>query len=87
LSFFVQIGFFIISFAQLFAIQDYFGGGFFAFFLALFVTGIPILGTVLGVLGAHDVWGWSWMQATMLYVLPMALIFVYAAFASIFDRE
>ena len=62
----------LIGFAQLFAIQDWFihswgWGSIFSFIAALFVTYIPILGSVLGVMGAHDYWGWSWVASLLLF--------------------
>ena len=77
----LTIGYFIVGFLQLFAIQTYFSNvldwsGIIAFFAALFVTYIPILGSILGVLGAHDSWGWDWLYAVLLFFwyVPFALI-------------
>jgi uncharacterized membrane protein YhaH (DUF805 family) len=70
-----------IGFAQFFAVQDWFAvswgwEGFFGAIAALFVTYIPILGSVLGVLGAHDVWHWSWISSLLLFFwyVPLALV-------------
>ena len=50
---------------QLFAIADYFGGSLFSYVGALFVTYIPLVGQVLATLGAHDIWGWSWVASIL----------------------
>lgn len=83
--------YFIIGFAQLFAVQDWIKytfevGGFLSFLGAFFVTYIPLLGSILGVLGAHDYWHWSWLWATMLFFwyLPVALLALLAG--AVFDR-
>ncbi len=67
-----SIAYFVVGIAQLFAIQDWFieswyWGSFISFLAALFVTYIPLLGSLLGVLGAHDVWGWSWVASLLLF--------------------
>ena len=64
--------YFIVGFAQLFAIMDLFKftfylGGFISFIAAFFVTYIPLIGSILGVLGAHDFWGWSWFWSIALF--------------------
>jgi hypothetical protein len=68
---FFGIAYIAIGFAQLFAIIKFFeqtlDWGFFDVILALFVTYIPILGSVLGVLGAMDGWHWSIWQASALF--------------------
>lgn len=66
------VAYIVVGFAQLFAIQDWFiyslgWGSFFSFIAALFVTYIPVLGSVLGVIGAHDYWGWSWIASLLLF--------------------
>ncbi len=75
------VAYILIGFAQLFAIQDWFinswgWGSIFSFIAALFVTYIPILGSVLGVMGAHDYWGWSWVASLLLFFwyIPAGLI-------------
>ena len=59
----------LLGFVQLFAIADYFGGGFFSMMWAFFLTYIPLVGSVFGVLGAHQEWGWELWQALMLFFL------------------
>ena len=59
--------FLLLGFVQLFAIADYFGGGFFSMMLAFLLTYIPLVGSVFGVLGAHQEWGWELWQALLLF--------------------
>lgn len=61
------VAFLLLGFVQLFAIADYFGGGFFSMVWALFLTYIPLVGSVFGVLGAHQEWGWELWQALLLF--------------------
>lgn len=46
---------------------------FFAALGAIFVGEIPILGTILGIMGAIKGWGWSTFSAIMLFCWPLAL--------------
>lgn len=81
---FFFLAYLILGFVQLFAIMDgvsLFLGvtGFVSFFMALFVTYIPLLGSALGVYGATQVWDWDLLQALIIffwYVPVMAVIFV-----------
>jgi hypothetical protein len=80
-----SIAYLLIGLAQLFAIQDWFvrsmdWGGFFSFIAALFVTYIPLVGSVLGVLGAHDAWGWSWIASLLLFFWYVPLIGLFVLF-------
>ena len=49
------------------------GCGCFSIPLAFLVAGCPILGTVLGVIGAHKAWGWSYFQGICLFFVPYLL--------------
>ena len=80
---FFGLAYFAVGFAQLFAIAEFFhkkfDWGIFDFIAALFVTYVPLLGSALGVLGAVDGWGWSYLQAGVLffwYVPVYAIIFI-----------
>ena len=35
--------------------------------IAFFVGGWPVVGTILGMVGAHYAWGWSWLAAFLLF--------------------
>ena len=59
----------LMGVVQFFAIWDYLSGGdggFFSFIGAMFLAGIPIVGSAMGVLGAYNVWGWSLMASILL---------------------
>jgi len=60
---------------------------FLAFFVALFVAYIPILGTIVGIVGAHDAWGWGWPMAIGLFFGPLILIYVIASIQSALSRN
>jgi hypothetical protein len=69
---FFGIAYLIIGLVQLFAVVvgiEYATGieGFFGFIIAAFVTYIPLLGSLLGVYGAINVWDWSIIQAGLLF--------------------
>lgn len=84
---FLQIGYLILSIAQFFAVIDFFGGGFLGFVGAVFVAPLPLFGTVFGVLGAHNEWGWSWTQSFLLFGGPFLLMLGFLAISSVFDRD
>lgn len=73
---FFQIAYFVVGLVQLLAVWDgaeYFLGAesfigkMFAFFFALFVTYIPLVGSALGVYGAVNVWDWSLTKSLILF--------------------
>lgn len=75
IKFLFPIIYFASSIMQFFATYAYFAhahdmNGILSFFLAIISCWIPILGTVLGVLGAHDGWGWSWTGSILLFIWP-----------------
>lgn len=74
-----QIGFFILGFVQLFATASYFTeilrwGDVLGWLLALLLSWFPLVGSVLGMLGAHDVWGWGWLPAFFLFFWPLPIL-------------
>lgn len=75
--------FLLLGFVQLFAIADYFGGGFFSIMWAFFITYIPLVGSIFGVLGAHQEWDWELWQALLLffwYIPVLCIQFVVGMF-------
>ena len=83
--------YFIVGFAQLFAIMDWFKftfdlGGFISFIAAFFVTYIPLIGSILGVLGAHDFWGWSWFWSIALFFWYIFMVPVFLVIGT-FDKR
>src|SRR5262245_49546442 len=45
-----------------------------AFFLSLFVAWTPLIGTLLGFLGAVGVWGWPWLKAGIFFFGSLAVV-------------
>ena len=58
---------------------------FFAYILATFVAFIPIVGTALGVVGAHYAWGWSWLISLTLFFGPLVVIGILAAASGVVE--
>ena len=82
---FFGIAYFIVGLAQLFAVQDWFinyldWGSVVSFIAALSMTYIPLLGSILGVIGAHEYWGWSWLAAILLFFWYVPVFFIFALF-------
>ncbi len=44
--------------------------------LAFFLAYIPLVGTIVGMFGAVEAWGWSWGQAGALFFGPFIVIFI-----------
>jgi hypothetical protein len=54
-----------------------------SWFIALFIGWMPVVGTALGVYGAHADWGWSLLPSFALFLgLPVLFIGIYAIFAT-----
>ena len=88
---FFGIAYFVIGIVQLFAIVDGLKysldiGGFFAFIIAIFVTYIPLLGSVSGIYGAVNVWDWSIWQAGALFFWYIPVFAVMFAVGALTDR-
>ena len=64
---FFAIGYLVLSITQFFAIWDYIGEGFFAFIGAIILASIPLIGSVAGVMGAYEAWGWDLVPAIALF--------------------
>jgi hypothetical protein len=52
--------------------------GFLTSILSAFITSIPVIGTITSIVGAMDVWGWSFWQASGLFIGPTAALFLIA---------
>ncbi len=71
---YLGLGLFQIA-ATIAGIEHWFGiHWFFAGIIALFIAWSPIVGTVLGMVGAHYAWGWSWLSAFLLFFGPLIVI-------------
>jgi hypothetical protein len=55
--------------------------------IALVIAWTPIIGTVLGMVGAHSVWGWSWPSAFLLFLGPLFVIAAFAFGAAALERK
>ena len=54
--------------------------------IALFLASWPLVGTALGVFGAHAAWGWSWLSAFLLFFGPLLAIGAIALVAAAVER-
>lgn len=59
---------------------------FFAGLIALFIAWTPVIGTVLGMVGAHYAWHWSWLSAFLLFFGPLIVIAGIALAASAVEK-
>ena len=80
---FFFIGYLVVGIVQLFAIMDGVAfatgfDGFIGFLIAIFTTYIPLLGAMLGIYGAINVWDWSFLQAALIFFwyIPVGILFV-----------
>ena len=83
INFITPIIYLILSVAQFFAIVTYFStvqdiNSFLSVILALITCGIPVIGTILGVLGAHGGWGWGWGASILLFLSPLILVIIFS---------
>lgn len=72
------IAYWVLAITQLLGVYEYFGNvlewnSLLSGVLALFLCGIPILGTILGVMGATQGWGWDIIPALALYLWPFII--------------
>lgn len=65
----------LIQFAAIYSGADaIFNNGIIAFMLAGFICYIPLLGTGVGIYGAHIGWGMGWISSFLLFFAPYILI-------------
>lgn len=93
---FFQIAYFVIGIVQFFAVWDgakyflgveSFIGGAFAFAVSMFLTYIPLVGSILGVYGAVNVWDWSLTKALILFFWYVPLLILLMGYSLISDRK
>ena len=66
--------------ATIAGVEDWLGApGYIAVILALSFAWMPVLGTVVGLLGAVIVWGWPWPMALGLFFGPLIILAGYSA--------
>ena len=81
---FLFIAYAVVGLVQLFAIMAGLSyalniEGFLAFLISLFITYIPLLGSIAGVYGAVHVWDWGWPQALTLFFWYVPVVLIMAA--------
>ena len=65
--------------ATIAGLEDWLGlPGFIAVILALFFAWMPLVGTLVGMVGAVTVWGWSWPAAIGLFFGPLIVMAIFA---------
>ncbi|HAT2138622.1 TPA: hypothetical protein ACT9LS_002109 [Legionella pneumophila] len=74
--------FLVIGFWQFFAVLDgleaWYGlHGIVAIALGFFIAQLPIIGSVVGMYSANNVWDWSLLQATLLFFGPFVLVVLF----------
>jgi len=93
---FFQIAYFVIGLVQLIAVwdgaeyflgTDSFFGKMIAFFFALFVSYIPLLGSGLGVYGAVNVWDWSLTKSVVLFFWYVPFFLLFFGYSLITERR
>lgn len=93
---FFQIAYIVVGLVQFFAVWDgteYFLGAesfigkMFAFFVSLFLTYIPLLGSGVGVYGAINVWDWSLTKSLVLFFWYVPVFIVMLGYSFIADRR
>jgi hypothetical protein len=78
----VRVVYVIMGFVQFFAImegtQTWWGWHWFlSGIVALFIAGIPILGTITGIMGAIKGWDWPTTAAILLFCWPYVLYAIF----------
>ena len=58
-----------------------------AWILSSFIGYIPIVGTVMGIYGAIEGWGWALWQALALFLGPWIVILGFGLITVAFDRD
>jgi hypothetical protein len=91
----VYIAYLAMGFVQLFAVADGISlalgtPAVLSYIGAFFVTWIPLVGIAAGVYGAHASWGWSWLNAALLFGWPFVagiVVTMIAGTAEFFGRK
>jgi hypothetical protein len=83
MQFVLMIGYLVLGLFQLAAVMaglvDWIGlHWLLAALVAMFIAYIPVVGTVLGIVGAVTAWNWHWLMATALFAGPFLVMLVLA---------
>lgn len=54
--------------------------------VAFIIAYIPLLGSIVGMVGAVDAWGWEWWQAGALFFGGLIITFVFGGMSLILER-
>ncbi|WP_446935379.1 hypothetical protein [Morganella morganii] len=54
--------------------------------LAMVIGWMPLIGTVLGIMGAVHGWGWEYWQAILLFIWPMVLALFFGTLSMVFEK-
>lgn len=78
----IYIGMGLVQCSAIFAGFSYSFGRFFGFILALVFGQLPILGTIMAIIGACKGWGWGIGRALLIFIVPMAFNLCIGYFSS-----
>lgn len=86
------IVYWVLAITQFLGTYTYFAdvldwNGVLAAILTLFVGGIPVVGTILGVLGATQGWGWGLIPALCLYLWPFIVFGIIYLISSVSSKR
>ena len=87
----LPIGYFLLGLFQLAAImagaQVWWGlGTISSGIVGLVLAYIPVVGTVVGIAGAHSGFGWSWPVAALLFLWPYVLAALFVGISAVFSK-
>lgn len=92
----LQLVYFLIGLVQLFAVwagvehamgAESFFAKLIAFFITLFVTYIPLVGSLIGVYGAVNVWDWTLSKSLILFFWYVPVLLLFTGYAFFADRK
>lgn len=91
MQFIMVVIYWILNIVQIMAVlagfHDWLGWN--LFISALFAIGMgwfPVIGTIMGVLGAVHGWGWEYWQAILLFIWPMVLALSFGTLSMVFEK-
>lgn len=87
IGFLIYMGVGIIQLAAVMAgLESWWGvNAFLSFIVALIVAYIPLLGQIVGMVGAMDAWGWAWWQAAGLFFGSLVIAIALGGMMSIVE--
>lgn len=84
---YLRLGHFVVSVAQFFAVVAgvkfaFSVGSFWGIVGGLCLTGMPLIGSLVGVYGAVNAWDWSLLQAAALFLWWVPVLGLFVLFES-----